>query len=115
MTNIDFDRNQPKEIKNALLFWKEHLLYGFDKGRSMPPENYFEMSLEALVADPQTELDRVCEFLGLSFYPRMLTVDLGKGHVGRWKEQFTTEDIDFCKRECGDLLIELGYEKDLNW
>jgi hypothetical protein len=37
------------------------------------------------------------------------------GKVGEWKEYFNSEHKELFKRELGDLLIYMGYEKDLNW
>lgn len=38
-----------------------------------------------------------------------------KGIVGTWKEYFNEEHKALIKEEIGDLLIQLGYEKNLNW
>jgi hypothetical protein len=38
-----------------------------------------------------------------------------KGKVGSWKEYFKEEHKIAAKAVVGDLLIELGYETDLNW
>lgn len=38
-----------------------------------------------------------------------------KGKVNVWKDYFKEEHKQAAKEEIGDLLIELGYEKDLNW
>lgn len=38
-----------------------------------------------------------------------------KGISGDWKNHFTDEHKEKIKEKMGNLLIELGYEKDLNW
>jgi sulfotransferase 6B1 len=38
-----------------------------------------------------------------------------KGEVGSWRKYFTQEHIQAFKETAGQLLIDLGYEKDLNW
>lgn len=38
-----------------------------------------------------------------------------KGGIGNWKKEFDQEVVDAFKEAAGDLLIELGYEKDKNW
>ncbi len=38
-----------------------------------------------------------------------------KGKSGGWKSAFTQEHKDIFKDLAGQLLIDLGYEKDLNW
>jgi len=38
-----------------------------------------------------------------------------KGQIGQWKTEFTAQEKDLCKKYFGQLLIDLGYEKDFNW
>lgn len=38
-----------------------------------------------------------------------------KGIIGDWQNHFTPQIKDCFKSNWGDLLIKLGYEKDLNW
>lgn len=38
-----------------------------------------------------------------------------EGKIGGWRESFSAEHKQICKQVCGDLLISLGYEKDLLW
>ncbi len=38
-----------------------------------------------------------------------------KGVPGDWKNHFTQEHIDLFKQKWGDLIIRLGYEKDITW
>ena len=38
-----------------------------------------------------------------------------KGQAGGWKQHFTSEHKKLFKECAGETLIELGYEKDLNW
>ena len=47
------------------------------------------------------------------FYKRSST--FRKGVIGDWKNHFTEEHKQAFKEMCGRELIDLGYEKDLNW
>ena len=38
-----------------------------------------------------------------------------KGQIGDWKNHFTQEHKERFKKIAGQLLIDLGYEKDFNW
>ncbi len=38
-----------------------------------------------------------------------------KGIVGDWKNNFNENAIQLIKKELGDMLIEMKYEKDHNW
>ncbi len=37
------------------------------------------------------------------------------GKIGSWRDYFTKQDKEVFKKAAGQLLIKLGYEKDLNW
>jgi hypothetical protein len=38
-----------------------------------------------------------------------------RGVIGSWRKSFSEEHKLACKELIGDLLIQLGYEKDTNW
>ena len=38
-----------------------------------------------------------------------------KGVAGDWNNYFTERDKQIYKEEAGELLIRLGYERDLDW
>ena len=39
----------------------------------------------------------------------------GPAQVGTWRDVLTDEAKGWMKEEAGELLVELGYEKDLDW
>jgi sulfotransferase 6B1 len=43
------------------------------------------------------------------------TTTFRKGHIGGWRKYFTKAHKKAFKKYAGQLLIDLGYEKDLNW
>ncbi len=43
------------------------------------------------------------------------TFSFREGKIGCWKHGFTPEHKELFKQHGGELLIRLGYEKDLNW
>jgi hypothetical protein len=101
-------------------------------------DNYYQVRYEDLLAEPVGEVVRLLAFLeadsdeevaracveaasfeqlsggrtqgeedSSSFYR--------KGIAGDWKNYFTEEDRQAFKGEAGELLIRLGYERDLDW
>jgi hypothetical protein len=101
-------------------------------------DNYYQVRYEDLLAEPVGEVRRLLGFLGAdsgeevarkcveaasfeqlsggrskgeedssSFYR--------KGVAGDWRNHFTEEDRRVFKEEAGELLIRLGYERDLDW
>jgi GT2 family glycosyltransferase len=118
--------------------WRQTITKGREDGRSLFGDNYLEIRYETLLEDPNPELERVFSFLGASkdaatiervveenrFEKRSSgrsrgeedsTSFLRKGIHGDWKGTFNVRDKKIFKRHAGDLLVELGYEKDLNW
>jgi sulfotransferase 6B1 len=47
------------------------------------------------------------------FYTKSRTFH--RGQMNQWQNLFTDDLKDYFKRECGEALISLGYEKDNNW
>ena len=43
------------------------------------------------------------------------TATFRKGQIGSWREEFSEEHKIVFKEIAGQLLIDLGYEKDFNW
>ena len=43
------------------------------------------------------------------------TTTFREGQIGSWKKHFTQEQKELFKKHGGELLIQLGYEEDLNW
>lgn len=64
----------------------------------------------------QEKLEKILDDLwGIENTPSILAVTFKQGKIGRWKESFNEEHKKVFKEKYGDLLIQLGYEKDNNW
>ncbi len=71
------------------------------------------------------EIKNIAEFIGISITEEKLqfvvdhlfgnTATFRKGQIGAWKSNFTQKHKDAFKNVAGQLLIDLGYEKDFNW
>ena len=74
----------------------------------------------------RNEIEKIAAHLGMrltpddidcviekAFNPKSPT--FRKGLIGDWKSHFTPEHKDAFKRVAGQLLIDLGYEKDFEW
>jgi len=97
---------------------------------------------EELKKDTKVEFDRILDFYGINLssgrvdkivekasgkgtmvknveaakiLPRGFSSNFRSGKVAGWKEELSASHIKTCKELMGDALIELGYEKDLNW
>ncbi len=62
--------DHPNAAKHARR-WKRRVKKGRRQGGKV--EHYMEVRYESLIADPEPELRRICEFVGLDFDPAMLS------------------------------------------
>ncbi len=70
-------------------------------------------------------LMRLAEFLGVQFQKAQVesicdslfggTYTFNAGMIGRWRSRFTEKHKSLFKAHAGRLLIDMGYEQDLNW
>lgn len=118
--------------------WADLVGKTIENGPAALGENYLEVRYETMLAEPEAQTRRLLEFLDAladeeavgrcvergSFERRTKgrrqgqedpTAFMRKGVAGDWKNVFTEEDKRVFKREAGDLLVKLGYEKDHAW
>ena len=116
----------PRSAGDFACQWRSEVAAARTLGRRVGRERYLEIRYEALVAQPEQKLRRICEFAGLRFEPGMLDyagrVDLSaKPHqqsltkpptagLRDWRGQMAPEDVRAFEAVAGDLLRELGYE-----
>ncbi len=76
--------------------------------------------------DQVREISRICGFLGMNLsYEKVLDVadqcfdrnsaTFRKGVIGDWRNHFRAEHREIFKAVAGDVLIDLGYERDSDW
>jgi plasmid stabilization system protein ParE len=64
--------------------------------------------------EPAKGEDQAVETLTAAIQPKK-SGTFRKGQPGNWREHFTQRNIDIFKANAGDLLVRLGYEKNLDW
>ena len=83
-------------------------------GQKLPREQYLELRYETLIAEPDGEIDRLCDFLGIGNAKsrRLGRQAAQRGHpnsIGRWQTELSVEDLATVDAEAGSLLRGLGY------
>lgn len=102
----------------------------FRKFQAKFPKHAHEVRYENLVRNPEVEIRKICEFVGLPFSDLMLNHDkqdltihnanhlsgarvakpIDDSQVGRWKKEMTQEQVSEFMEVVGDALAEYGYE-----
>ncbi|MEV7967224.1 sulfotransferase [Sphaerisporangium sp. NPDC088356] len=118
------------DVFHAIANWAESIDHGRHYAERLPPASYYEMRYEDLTADPETELTKLCGFLGEEFDPAMceprrvadLAVPAHKvwhsnthrevtgARVGGWATRLEPWEIALCDQVLGSRLRAHGYE-----
>lgn len=124
----------PKNLVEAAVYWKRFVQKGRRDGQQLGPERYVEVRYEHLVENPEEQLKRLCDFVGLDFDEQMLRYferrevlpgrlrpHLKAAHqnllkppttgLRDWRRQLSVSDAALFDVVAGDLLNELGYER----
>jgi hypothetical protein len=127
-----------KRLKGIARSWATQVGKAVEYGPALLGSNYAEVRYEDLLTSPEEEIGRLLRFLGaaaneeavkrcieLSSFERWsegrergeedTSSFYRKGVAGDWREVFTERDKEAFKEVAGDVLIELGYERDNNW
>jgi hypothetical protein len=106
----------PKTVREAARRWKKLILEG-RKGVDPKRLHYKEIHYEDLVDSPSEVLKNELAFLGAEGYLNevLASVPVFKERKAVWRKIFSKKDREIFAREAGDLLIQLGYEKDFQW
>jgi len=112
-------------VRHAARMWHDHVRADLDTvARAQAGEidlPVYAFTYEDLHADTERVRREMYAFLGLD-PDEAAPLDAktspglgGRGMVGAWRDVFTDDAKKWFKEEGGELLVELGYEKDNNW
>ena len=126
------------QLEKLAADWGSRVSKTVEDGPALLGEGYTEVRYEDLLARPVEEVRRLLGFLGADASEEAArrcvssasfeklskgrkrgeedpTSFFRKGVAGDWRSVFTEEDRRVFKEAAGGLLVELGYEKDLDW
>src|SRR5919107_6026192 len=127
-----------ERLRGAARSWNARVGKTAEDGPALLGPNYTEVRYEDLLERPNEEVGRLARFLGADTSEKALQQAVGsasfeklskgrqrgqedtssfyrKGVAGDWNNYFTERDKEIYKEEAGELLIRLGYERDLDW
>lgn len=127
-----------KRLADVAAGWKSEVGEAIRRGPTLLGDRYLEVRYESLLERPEKEVARILRFLGADAGGRSVkacieatgfeqtskrkrgeedssSVRFRKGVAGDWRNVFTERDESIFKEKAGDLLVELGYEKDGDW
>lgn len=118
----------PRDLAEAAEHWAEHVREKRTWGRAHP-ELYLEVRYEDLIATPEPEMRRICQFLGIPYTPRilefhqreyaaaiadstthrLLTQPLDAANQQKWRTAMSAADLANFEAIAGAMLRESGY------
>src|SRR5215210_3995013 len=127
-----------ERLRGAARSWNARVGKTVEDGPALLGSNYTEVRYEDLLERPNEEVGRLARFLGADTSEKAVQQAVGsarfeklskgrergqedtssfyrKGVAGDWNNYFTERDKQIYKEEAGELLIRLGYERDLDW
>ena len=85
--------------------------------RSLPRERRIEVRYEALIADSEAQLRRICDFIGVGFSERMFDYVESSSYAlpdasqtSKWRRKIKQEDLELLEARIGPRLAARGYE-----
>ena len=97
----DLVDNPKKEFKKILNFYDISM-----------NENLIDFIVEETKGNKKNMVENIKEN---KYLPWALATNFRSGKIGGWKEEFDSSNIKKFKELCGEALIKLKYEKNLNW
>jgi hypothetical protein len=127
-----------ERLRDAAEAWVARVGAARQDGPALLGDRYTEVHYEELLVSPHQDFGRLFSFLGASSDDETVSSCVAKtsfeqrsggrkqgeedshsgvrkGVAGDWKGVFTERDREIFKEVAGEMLVELGYEKDLSW
>ncbi len=122
----------PCHPRHAAALWARQQDEGLALARRLG-DRLFRLHYEALLADPEAELRRLCAHLGEDFHPAMLAFDQGRrarhtaslsaswknadkgilrDNSHRWRTRLSPTEVAEVEATCAGPMAALGYERD---
>ncbi len=76
---------------------------------TIPLSSYCRIQFEKLISNPQSNMQYICEKIGIPYEPAMIDLDLSQHNIGRWKQDFTADEALIISEILGSMISDLGY------
>jgi hypothetical protein len=102
------------DIHRCIWAWRCHVSTILEQANQLPPNQYYELRYENLVAQPQQEAQQLLTYLGIQSGESAQKLyhafeQANANSVGQWRRGLSTEQLLQIEQEAGFLLHRLGY------
>ena len=135
--NMEDRKNKDVQVAlcTTISNWIQYVMAGIAAARDpQVKDRYYEIRYEDIILQPEPTLRKLFDFLEERWEPQVLdfykkernekakeasseqvTKDIFTSSLGRWKTELSDVDIFTFKYIAGEVLMKLGYTKDLDW
>lgn len=120
----------PRDVARSCIGmgWVGNVYYGADYwiksekralsvAQQVSRKQYFTVRYEELVGNPEHELGKLCDFIGIGYEPNMLNVDESSTYsrpdaryANQWERKLSQKQIVWVENKCYGQMLEKGYE-----
>ncbi|WP_198264127.1 sulfotransferase family protein [sulfur-oxidizing endosymbiont of Gigantopelta aegis] len=100
----------PSTAEKCALIYRDLFLKWKQIKLNIPSNSFFECSLENLVENTELTTREICNFWGIKYHSQLINIDLSHSHSGRWRNDFSQEDLVKVEAILEEPLIELNYK-----
>ena len=101
----------PKNIKVAVKYYTELMERWFVIKKKLNKNFFTEIKLEDLCKNVNSELNKLTDKLNIKFDKNMLSHDLSKSNIGRWRKIFDENDQKFLNKKLLKYIHYYKYQK----
>lgn len=103
------------DLHRCAWIWRHYVEHVLAAKSHIPPSQFYELTYEDLVEEPQNNAIGILDFLNISSaQSRELFIDYvvqnsNSSSVGNWEKELSSEQLQEVNQEIGNLLKSLGY------
>ena len=91
-------------IKDVLSQWQL-------KKKSISTKRYIEITFERMIHSFESEMDKICNFLGIQYSEKFLEIELKQHNIGRWEHDLDEKEKSILKAELKNTLPDYEFTK----
>lgn len=109
LSSVMQQRWTPSELEHTILWYKE-IMKRWDSQREQLPKAWFkEVKFEDIVSHPNKKLQEIADFFGITLTDEMLKTDLTNSHIGRYRDSFSSEQLNRIEFELQTYIKRYNY------
>ena len=101
----------PNNLEEAIIFYQSIMQRWLILKKEIPSQSYFELRLEDLVKQPDHQITRLCNYIGIIPENSLFSTNLAKSNHGRWQKDFSPSEKKILQERLSSFLKMLNYQE----